>query len=154
MSDEIFDPDICAFCEKGSPVGGMLFVFANTQTLIPNPAPKVKFPACAPCGLKYTDSVAGTNLKGETAVLQFEHDDYIFVTSEQHANLVEQFETNECSVCGEVLWPEGHRQRMPTETLVTKMLRQAPEGVSLSHVCGKCTELGLCPDCDGTHDHE
>lgn len=153
------EPVACAFCEEeeGPPapsVGQMLMVFQGTQTLVPDPpedSPHLR--ACNDCGLGYTDAVVGTNEKGETAVLQFEHQDYHKVTEEQHASLVTQFETNVCSLCDEVLWPEDNQEQMPTRVLVTKMLRQAPDGVTLSLVCGRCTELGLCPDCGPDHEH-
>jgi hypothetical protein len=162
MSD---DPIACAFCvdDEGDPVespnpsvGQMLLVFQGTQTEIPGP-PEERAPsflrACSDCGPLFTDHAFGTSPEGKVGVFQFEHDDYSKVTEEQHASLVAQFETNVCSLCDEVLWPEGNQQEMPTQTLVTKMLRQAPGGITLSHVCGRCTELGLCPDCGPDHDH-
>jgi hypothetical protein len=133
----------------------MLLMFQGTQTEIPGKTEEdpAFLRCCEVCGPKFTDAVMGVNEKGETAVFQFEHQDYYKVTEEQHAALVTQFETNECSLCDEVLWPEGNQREMPTRVLVTKLLRQAPDGITLSLVCGRCTGLGLCPDCGPDHVH-
>jgi len=134
----------------------MLLVYEGTQTEIAGTPEESNPPflrCCEVCGPDYTDFSFGTNPEGKVGVFQFEHDDYHKVTEEQHASLVAQFETNVCSLCDEVLWPDENQQQMPTKTLVTKMLRQAPDGITLSQVCGRCTELGLCPDCGPDHDH-
>ncbi len=132
----------------------MLVVFEGTQTSVPDydeDSPSLR--VCGGCGPDYTDAFVGKNAEGVAAILQFEHQDYHKVTEEQHASLVAQLETNVCSLCDEALWTEGNQWEMPTRVLVAKMLRQVPEGITLSQVCGRCTELGLCPDCGPDHEH-
>lgn len=137
----------------------MIFVVAGTQDVIGDflDDEDVSILACSRCGNSYTDRVIAQNTEtGEDAAFQFEHYDYEKVTPEQHTDLIYQLETIPCQVCDDVLWPiEAREGVLTTKALVEKLLRQAPDGISLSHTCGKCTEAGLCPDCDDEdHDHE
>lgn len=149
--DSNFDPKFCHFCQDSVPHGTMLVISDTTHETLWTTDYKI----CRRCGDSFDGRVLATRGEPvERAVFQFEHFDF---DAERLASeidkLSKEIEDLRCHVCDKPI-KNFFRVGLPARAMAIKMLRMDPGADSLSATCTRCSELGLCPHCNGEEESE